>query len=92
MGIVNVDLMFVVKNGLFDIDVIGWQDYIGIDQLDKFYSKCYRDYYCLGGLKIIFDGLLQGCIVWCIMFYLILLDGQNFGYKGYFVIFDICQV
>ncbi len=92
MGTANADLMSAAKNGLLDIDVIGWQDYTGIDQLDKFYSKRYRDHYRLGGLKITLDGSPQGRTAWRTTPYLIPPDGQNPGYKGYPAIPDTRQV
>jgi predicted amidohydrolase YtcJ len=92
MGSANADLMSAASRGLLDIDVIGWQDYTGMDQLEKFYSTTYSNHYRLGGLKITLDGSPQGRTAWRTTPYLIPPDGQQAGYEGYPAIPDTKQV
>ncbi|MCD9087214.1 amidohydrolase [Stenotrophomonas sp. SY1] len=92
MGDANADLMSAAKRGLLDIDVIGWQDYTGMDQVEKYYSKTYTDHYRLGGLKITLDGSPQGRTAWRTRPYLVPPDGQKADYKGYPAIPDTKQV
>jgi len=92
MGAANENAMDAARRGLLDIDVIGWQDYTGMDQLEKYYSKTYSNHYRLGGLKITLDGSPQGRTAWRTRPYLIPPDGQEVGYKGYPAIPDTGQV
>jgi len=92
MGAANQDLMNAAKRGLLDIDVIGWQDYTGMDQLEQYYSPTYSGHYRLGGLKVTLDGSPQGRTAWRTTPYLIPPDGQQAGYKGYPAISDTEQV
>lgn len=92
MGAANDNAMDAARRGLLDIDVIGWQDYTGMDQLEKYYSTTYSNHYRLGGLKITLDGSPQGRTAWRTRPYLIPPDGQQAGYKGYPAIPDTRQV
>ena len=92
MGGANENAMDAASRGQFDIDVIGWQDYTGMDQLERFYSKTYSNHYRLGGLKITLDGSPQGRTAWRTQPYLIPPDGQAAGYMGYPAIPDTGQV
>jgi len=91
-GDANRDLMDAARRGLLDIDIIGWQDYTGMDQLEQFYSKTYTDHYRLGGLKITLDGSPQGRTAWRTTPYLVPPDGQQAGYAGYPAIPDTAVV
>jgi predicted amidohydrolase YtcJ len=92
MGDANAYLMTAASRGLFDIDVIGWQDYTGMEQLEKFYSTTYSNHYRLGGLKVTLDGSPQGRTAWRTKPYLIPPDGQEVGYAGYPAIPDTGRV
>jgi len=92
IGSANEDLMSAARRQLLDIDVIGWQDYTGMDQLEKYYSKMYSNHYRLGGLKVTLDGSPQGRTAWRTTPYLLPPDGQKPGYKGYPAIPDTKQV
>jgi len=92
MGAANQDLMNAAKRGLLDIDVIGWQDYTGMDQLEQYYGTTYSGHYRLGGLKVTLDGSPQGRTAWRTTPYLIPPDGQQAGYTGYPAIPDTEQV
>ncbi len=92
MGDANTYLMSAASRGLLAIDVIGWQDYTGMDQLEQHYSRTYTDHYRLGGLKITLDGSPQGRTAWRTRPYLLPPDGQQAGYLGYPAIPDTAQV
>jgi len=92
MGPANEGAMDAARRGLIDIDVIGWQDYTGMDQLEKYYSRTYTNHYRLGGLKITLDGSPQGRTAWRTTPYLLPPDGQQAGYEGYPAISDTKQV
>jgi predicted amidohydrolase YtcJ len=80
------------KRGKLDIDFIGWMDYSNKAELDRAFSKTYKDHYRLGGLKITLDGSPQGRTAWRTIPYLVPPDGQKPGYKGYPAIPDTAQV
>jgi predicted amidohydrolase YtcJ len=80
------------KRGKLDIDFIGWMDYSNKAELDRAFSKTYKDHYRLGGLKITLDGSPQGRTAWRTIAYLVPPDGQKPGYKGYPAIPDTAQV
>ena len=88
----SADMENAASRGLVDIDFIGWMDYSNKAELDRSFSRAYKNHYRLGGLKITLDGSPQGRTAWRTIPYLLPPDGQKPGYRGYPAIPDTDQV
>ncbi|MDP0562180.1 MAG: amidohydrolase [Candidatus Endonucleobacter sp. (ex Gigantidas childressi)] len=91
-GSMSADMENAASRGLVDIDITGWMDYSNKAELDRNFSKVYRDRYRLAGLKVTLDGSPQGRTAWRTEAYLLPPDGQEPGYKGYPAIPDTKEV
>ncbi|MFM8533586.1 MAG: amidohydrolase [Acidimicrobiia bacterium] len=79
----HADMVSAADRGLVDIDFLGWMDYSSRAELDRSFSKEYKNRYRLAGLKITLDGSPQGRTAWRTVPYLLPPDGQKPGYQGY---------
>lgn len=91
-GSMSADMEDAAKRGLLDIDFTGWMDYSNKAELDRNFSKEYKNHYRLAGLKITLDGSPQGRTAWRTQAYLRPPEGQKPGYKGYPAIPNSTQV
>jgi predicted amidohydrolase YtcJ len=91
-GNMSKEMENAASRGLLDIDFNGWMDYSNKAELDRAFSKTYKNHYRLAGLKVTLDGSPQGRTAWRTIPYLIPPDGQKAGYKGYPAIPDTAKV